>query len=116
MRSGQYKGGEAERLAVLKYAAVLGAAYVDCEFLAASHFFASASPGPLFMLMMMVPRTQSHLHQPWRLDRCDLSFIHAQECQIPHWPSMAHFRTQGAANCLVRSARVYSRAIGQQQV
>ena len=42
MRSGQYEGGEAERLAVLKYAAVMGAAYVDCEFLAASHFFASA--------------------------------------------------------------------------
>lgn len=42
-RSGQYKGGEAERLAVLKYAAVLGAAYVDCEFLAAAHFFASVS-------------------------------------------------------------------------
>ena len=29
---------------MLKYAAVLGAAYVDCEFLAASHFFASAPP------------------------------------------------------------------------
>ena len=29
------------------------------------------------MLTMMVSRTQTHLHQPWRLDRCSHSFIHS---------------------------------------
>ena len=30
----------------------------------------------LLMLTMMIPRTQTHLHQPWRLDTCK-SFIHS---------------------------------------
>lgn len=38
---GKFKGPEQLRLAVLKYAAILGAAYVDVEFLAAEFFFAS---------------------------------------------------------------------------
>lgn len=38
---GQYKGSDILRLAVLKYAAVLGAPYVDVEYLAAEFFFAS---------------------------------------------------------------------------
>ncbi len=41
MRRGQYDGPEPLRLAVLKYAAVLGAPYVDVEYLAANFFFAS---------------------------------------------------------------------------
>ena len=52
---------------MLKYAAVLGAAYVDCEFLAASHFFASASlscplplPGQL---------TQQQNGRAWHLEQ-----------------------------------------------
>lgn len=39
---GQFNGLEPLRLAVLKYAAVLGAPYVDVEYLAANFFFASA--------------------------------------------------------------------------
>ena len=38
---GQYRGSDILRLAVLKYAAVLGAPYVDVEYLAAEFFFAS---------------------------------------------------------------------------
>ena len=38
---GQYRGSDLVRLAILKYAAVLGAAYVDVEYLAAEFFFAS---------------------------------------------------------------------------
>jgi 3-dehydroquinate dehydratase/shikimate dehydrogenase len=41
MCRGQFKGPEPLRLAVLKYAAVLGAHYVDVEYLAANFFFAS---------------------------------------------------------------------------
>jgi hypothetical protein len=37
---GQFSGKEQMRLAVLKYAAMLGAAYVDVEYLAAQFFFA----------------------------------------------------------------------------
>ena len=33
--------------------------------------------GQRLMLMMTVIRTQTHLHQPWRLDRCDQSFNHS---------------------------------------
>ena len=40
-RRGQYKGSDILRLAVLKYAAVLGAPYVDVEYLAAGFFFGS---------------------------------------------------------------------------
>ena len=39
---GNYDGPEAERLAVLKVAALMGAPYVDVEFKAASFFFAGA--------------------------------------------------------------------------
>ena len=42
MCRGQFSGPEPLRLAVLKYAAVLGAPYVDVEYLAANFFFASA--------------------------------------------------------------------------
>ncbi|CAG9466287.1 unnamed protein product [Pedinophyceae sp. YPF-701] len=45
---GKYDGGEAQRLGALRYAAVLGARYVDVEFKAATVFF--AAPG-------MVPET-----------------------------------------------------------
>ena len=38
---GQYRGSDVVRLAILKYAAALGAAYVDVEYLAAEFFFAS---------------------------------------------------------------------------
>lgn len=41
--SGNYTGGEAERLTALKYAALLGAAFVDVELKAAAFYFA----GPL---------------------------------------------------------------------
>ncbi len=41
-RSGQYAGDEATRLATLKYAAVLGADYIDVELKAAPFFFAGA--------------------------------------------------------------------------
>ncbi|BDA46464.1 probable shikimate dehydrogenase (NADP(+)) at C-terminar half [Coccomyxa sp. Obi] len=44
---GQFSGPEPLRLAVLKYAAVLGAAYVDVEYLAANFFFASEGEVPL---------------------------------------------------------------------
>ncbi|KAK9906781.1 hypothetical protein WJX75_007923 [Coccomyxa subellipsoidea] len=44
---GQFKGPEPLRLAVLKYAAVLGAHYVDVEYLAANFFFASEGEVPL---------------------------------------------------------------------
>jgi 3-dehydroquinate dehydratase len=37
---GDYSGDEAQRLAILKYAAVLGAAFVDVELKAAPFFFA----------------------------------------------------------------------------
>jgi 3-dehydroquinate dehydratase/shikimate dehydrogenase len=40
---GKYAGGEAPRLATLKYAAALGAAFVDVEFKAAAVFFAAYS-------------------------------------------------------------------------
>ncbi len=42
--SGQYSGDEAVRLAILKYAAVLGAEYIDVELKAAPYFFLGASP------------------------------------------------------------------------
>lgn len=38
---GNYQGPEPPRLATLKYAAMLGAPYVDCEYKAATFFFAS---------------------------------------------------------------------------
>eukprot|EP00798_Chlamydomonas_sp_ICE-L_P001722 gene1722-33130_t len=44
---GNYGGAEAERLATLKYAAMLGAPYVDVEYLAAPFFFASAGEVPI---------------------------------------------------------------------
>ncbi|CAK0754240.1 hypothetical protein CVIRNUC_002282 [Coccomyxa viridis] len=44
---GQYRGSDVVRLAILKYAAVLGAAYVDVEYLAAEFFFASKGQLPL---------------------------------------------------------------------
>ncbi len=37
---GDYSGDEAQRLAILKYAAVLGADFVDVELKAAPFFFA----------------------------------------------------------------------------
>ena len=40
---GQFNGSDVLRLAVLKYAAVLGAPYIDVEYLAAEFFFASAA-------------------------------------------------------------------------
>ena len=43
LRSGNYRGGEAERLTALKYAALLGAAYVDVELKAAAFYFGGAS-------------------------------------------------------------------------
>ena len=39
---GKYEGPEAERLATLKWAAMLGAAYVDIELEAAKFFFGGA--------------------------------------------------------------------------
>ena len=42
---GQYAGEEEPRLAALWKAVELGAAYVDCELLAAERFFAAAPPG-----------------------------------------------------------------------
>ena len=42
-RRGVYKGSEVLRLAVLKYAAVLGAPYIDVEYLASEFFFSSES-------------------------------------------------------------------------
>ena len=33
--------------------------------------------GQRLMLMMMVTQTQTHLHRPWRLDRCNHSFVHS---------------------------------------
>ena len=39
LRSGEYDGPEAERLAALKWAAMLGAAYVDVELESAKFFF-----------------------------------------------------------------------------
>lgn len=44
---GNYDGPEAERLAVLKVAALMGAPYVDVEFKAASFFFAEQAEVPL---------------------------------------------------------------------
>lgn len=44
---GQFDGPEPERLATLKYAAMLGAPYVDVEFLAAPVFFASKGEVPI---------------------------------------------------------------------
>ena len=41
-RRGKYEGPEAERLAALKWAAMLGAAYVDVELEAAKFFFGGA--------------------------------------------------------------------------
>ncbi len=41
-RRGKYEGPEAERLATLKWAAMLGAAYVDVELEAAKFFFGGA--------------------------------------------------------------------------
>ena len=49
-RSGNYAGGEPERLTALKFAAMLGAAYVDVELKAAAYYFAGAPalpPAPL---------------------------------------------------------------------
>jgi 3-dehydroquinate dehydratase len=43
-RSGKYDGPEAERLAALKWAAMLGAAYVDVELEAAKFFFGGPAP------------------------------------------------------------------------
>jgi hypothetical protein len=40
---GNYEGDEAPRLATLKYAALLGAPFIDVEYKAAATFFASAS-------------------------------------------------------------------------
>ena len=42
MHRGKFLGPEPLRLAVLKFAAVLGAPAVDLEYLAAEHFFAGA--------------------------------------------------------------------------
>ena len=49
-RRGKFAGPEEVRLAILKYAAVLGAPYVDVEYLAADYFFAGACPGPKYIL------------------------------------------------------------------
>ena len=45
-RSGKFAGSEAERLTALKYAAMLGAAYVDVELKAAAFFFAGEPCSP----------------------------------------------------------------------
>ncbi len=41
-RRGNYEGEEALRLATLKFAAILGAPFIDVEFKSAATFFASA--------------------------------------------------------------------------
>ena len=40
-----------------------------------SSWIVLTSLGQRLMIMMMVTRTQTHLHQPWWLDRCNNSFI-----------------------------------------
>lgn len=42
---GTYEGDEAPRLATLKYAALLGAPFIDVEYKAAATFFASECDG-----------------------------------------------------------------------
>ena len=41
--------------------------------------------GQHLMLMMMVTRTQTHLHQPWRLNRCNYSSIPANNSSRGRW-------------------------------
>ena len=40
--------------------------------------------GQRLMLMMMVARTQTHLHQPWRLDRCNHSLKVPAPARVRH--------------------------------
>jgi len=54
-RSGNYAGPEPERLATLKYAALLGAPYVDVEYKAAHLFFAGAAGCACLVAVASVP-------------------------------------------------------------
>ena len=60
--------------------------------------------GRRLMIMMMVTRTQTHLHQPWRLDRCNHSFIHIciRERPLCCCPRVGWY-PQIAQNCLSKS-------------
>ena len=51
------------------------------------------SLGQCLMLMMMFTRTQTHLLQPWRLNRCNHSFIHWLQLFMwqPDTVGVAHF-------------------------
>ena len=63
-RRGVYKGSEVLRLAVLKYAAVLGAPYIDVEYLASEFFFSSESHTlPFIEVMFSWKRHHHDLHQ-----------------------------------------------------
>ena len=68
---GQYKGNDILRLAVLKYAAVLGAPYVDVEYLAAEFFFASK-----------LPLCCSHCHAPERTCPAKCYLCTVTQCRV----------------------------------
>lgn len=51
---GTYEGDEAPRLATLKYAALLGAPFIDVEYKAAATFFASECDGTITTCRIIV--------------------------------------------------------------
>ena len=89
VRSGKFDGSEAERLTALKYAALLGAAYVDVELKAAALYFGGAA---LLLTAMIGTGSSSPMHVERRcLQSCTpIGYAHLQAPCNSLKPRMAH--------------------------